>query len=94
MGSDRVDVRPLRWDRYEEVSPGELRLTFFASPYAGFEDVDRAEVVEDGDRVVVTLFVGNDPDLSGPVTLLASEQAVTVRLPGPLRGRAVVDGAI
>ena len=88
-----VDVRPVRWDRCEEVRPGELLITFYASPHEGYDDLDRTEVSEDGDRVVVTLYLGNDPGLSGPVTLVASEQTVTVRLSAPLAGRTVVDGA-
>ncbi len=88
-----VDVRPVRWDRYEETRPGELLVTFYASPHPGYDDVDRTEVVEEDDRVVVTLYLGRDPDLAGPVTLVASEQTVTVQLSAPLAGRTVVDGA-
>ncbi len=88
-----VDVRPVRWDRYEETRPGELIVTFYASPHPGYDDVDHVEVIEEDDRVVVTLYLGNDPTLSGPVTLVASEQTATVQLDAPLAGRTVVDGA-
>ncbi len=88
-----VDVRPVRWDRYEETRPGELIVTFYASPHPGYEDLDRVEVVEEDDRVVVTTYLGNDPTLSGPVTLVASEQSVRAQLSAPLAGRTVVDGA-
>ena len=67
-------------------------MTFYGSPHAGYLDVDRVEVAEDGDAVVVTLYLGNDPDLDGPVTLIAAEQDVTVPLSRPLAGRTVVDG--
>ena len=88
-----MNVRPYRWDRCEERAPGELAVTFWGSPHAGYCDVDRIEVDEQADRVVVTLFVGDDPGVAGPVTLVAAEQAATVALGGPLAGRAVVDGA-
>ena len=87
-----VDVQPVRWDRYEETRPGELSITFFSSPHPGYGDVDRTEVVEEDDRVIVTLYLGNDAGLSGPLTLQASEQTVTVQLSRPLAGRTVVDG--
>ena len=48
---------------------------------------------EDDDRVVVTLYVGDAPDLAGPVTLVAVEQSVAAHLHRPLAGRTVVDGA-
>jgi hypothetical protein len=90
-----VNVRPYRWDRCEEAGPGQLALTvtFWGSPHAGYCDVDRIEVVEDDDRVVVTLYVGDAPDQAGPVTLVAVEQSAAIRLGRPLAGRAVVDGA-
>ena len=88
-----VDVKPYRWDRYEETRPGELTITFYGSPHPGFYDVDRVEVVEEGDEVVVTVFVGNDPDVRGHFTMQAVELALTVNLSGPLAGRRVVDGA-
>jgi hypothetical protein len=50
-------------------------------------------VVEDDDRVVVTLFLGNAPGLHGYFTLQAVEQTAVVALAAPLAGRAVVDGA-
>jgi hypothetical protein len=86
-------VRPYRWDRCEETRPGELTVMFWGSPHAGYCDLDRVEVVEQADRVVVTLYVGDDPQLAGPVTLVAAEQSTTVRLGQPLRSRTVLDGA-
>lgn len=91
--SGLVNVRPYRWDRCEEAGPGELTVTFWGSPHAGYCDVDRVEVVEDGDRVVVTLYVGDAPDLARPVRLVAVEQSAAARLRRPLAGRRVVDGA-
>lgn len=88
-----VGVRAYRWDRCDETRPGELTVTFWGSPHAGYCDVDRVEAVEHADRVVVTLYVGNDPARSGPVTLVAAEQSVTVGLGRALAGRPVVDGA-
>jgi hypothetical protein len=91
--SGLVNVRPYRWDRCEEAGPGQLAVTFWGSPHAGYCDVDRVEVEEDDDRVVVTLYVGDAPDLAGPVTLVAVEQSVAAHLHRPLAGRTVVDGA-
>ena len=88
-----VDVRPYRWDRWEETRPGELTVTYVASPHAGFYDLDRVEVEEDDDRVMVTVFLGNDPQARGWFTLIAAEQTVVVPLARPLAGRTVVDGA-
>lgn len=87
-----VNVRPYQWDRCEETGPGELTVIFWGSPHAGYCDVDRVEVVEEAGRVVVTLYVGDDPEL-GPVTLVAAEQRAVARLAGPLADRPVVDGA-
>lgn len=90
---DLVDVRPCRWDRCEETRPGELTVSYFASPHPGFEDLERVDVVEDDDRVVVTVLLGNDPRARGFFTLVAAEQQAVVTLRRPLAGRVVVDGA-
>lgn len=69
-------------------------MTFYGSPHAGYFDVDRVDVAEDGDEVAVTLYLGNDPAVAGPVTLIAVEQDVTVPLSRPVGGRRVVDGCV
>jgi hypothetical protein len=88
-----VNVRPCQWDRCEETRPGELTITFWGSPHAGFGDVERVEVLEDAGRVVVTLYVGDDPEAAGWFTLVAAEQTAVAPLGRPLAGRPVVDGA-
>lgn len=88
-----VDVRPWHWERYEERGAGQLVLFFWASPHAGVSEVDRVEVAEDPERVVITLYVGRDPDLTGWYTLEAREKAVAVALPSPLGARTVVAGS-
>ena len=91
--SNLVNIRPYRWDRCVETTPGELTVLYFGSPHLGFFDVDRVEVDEHDDRVVVTLFLGNLPNVHGSFTLQAAEQETVVKLGKPLRGRTVVDGA-
>lgn len=87
-----VDVRPWHWERYEERGGDQLVLFFWGSPHAGVSEVDRVEVAEDGERVVLTLYVGRDPGFTGWYTLEATEKAVAVALRSPLGARTVVDG--
>lgn len=67
-------------------------LFFWASPHAGVSEVDRVEVAEEPDRVVLSLYIGRDPEFTGAYTLEATEKATAVALPSPLGRRPVVDG--
>jgi hypothetical protein len=63
--------------------------------YGGVEDcegLDHAEVEETEETVSITLFTGRLPRAEVCIQI-AVLKATTVKLPSPLRGRELVDGA-
>jgi hypothetical protein len=85
-----VDVRPQPWDSSEVLGPRTVQVTF----YGGVDEcfgLDRVEVRERPDRVMVTVFLGRHPEAEVCIDL-AELQAVRVTLDDPVGDRKIVDG--
>ncbi len=86
------DVRPIRWEK-ATAGPDNRALTvaFWSVPCF---DVDHVGLAEEGDRVVVTLYVGISTSGENQACIQSAEyRAVKVSLSSALGSRTVVDGA-
>jgi len=87
-----TDARPSAYD-HVEVS-GTTATVFY---YAGVEPcsvLDRVEVDEGADQVVITLFIGSKAGPETSCIAIAEYLAVQVELSTELGGRQIVDGAV
>lgn len=87
------DVRARPWDSAEVADDG---VTVTISWWSGVEPcsvLDRVEVHEAADKVVITLYEGNAPGDEGDCPAIAVEKRTQVRLSAPVAGRPIVDGA-
>lgn len=90
-----VDPKPLAWESAEAVGDRSTLMVAFYSGVAPCTVLDRVEVAETGETVVVTLFSGTAPGAQRKTCIaIAQYQAVEVELDGPLGDREVVDGAV
>jgi hypothetical protein len=86
-----VDVRLHSWDEAHVLQPNVVQVEF----YAGVDEcygLDRVEVRERPERVVISVFIGRHPEAEVCIDL-AELQAVRVTIDGPLGDRQIVDGA-
>lgn len=87
------DVRAREWES-AEVAEDDVTVTL--TWWSGVEPctvLDRVEVDERADEVVITLYEGNAPGDEGACPAIAMERRTRVTLSAPLAGRAIVDGA-
>ncbi|HWH33328.1 MAG TPA: hypothetical protein VNU01_11725 [Egibacteraceae bacterium] len=87
------DVRAREWET-AEVADDDVTVTL--TWWSGVEPctvLDRVDVVEQADKVVITLYEGNAPGDEGACPAIAVERRTRVTLSAPLAGRAIVDGA-
>jgi hypothetical protein len=93
--SGMADVRPRTWEAAEPVEDADdvVRVSFWSGVEPCYV-LDRVQVDETDDTVVITLFEGHEP-LDGEVACidLGVYKAVDVELDAPLGDRALVDGA-
>jgi hypothetical protein len=85
-----VDVRAQQWDSSEVIGPRTVQVTF----YGGVEEcygLDRVEVRERPDRIVISVFIGREPEAEVCIDI-AEFQAVRVTLDEPVGDREIVDG--
>lgn len=87
-----VDVRARPWDRAEPIEDGRAVRLHWAGGLPACDGLDRVEVAEHPDMVVLTLYVGTVPD-AGPCPEIAVFRSTEVRLTTPLGDRRIVDGA-
>lgn len=88
---DTQNPQPSAYDHVEV--DGTTATVFF---YTGVEPcsvVDRVEVDESGEDVVITVFVGSQADAATSCIALAEYKAAQVTLTSELGDRQVVDGA-
>ncbi|MBW3663097.1 MAG: hypothetical protein KY469_08360 [Actinobacteria bacterium] len=86
-----TDARP---STYDHVEVSDRSATVFY--YAGVEPcsvLDRVEVEEGADQVVITLFIGSKAGPETACIALAEYKAVQVELDRELGDRQIVDGA-
>lgn len=76
------------WERAEEVSDKEIRITFDSLVCFGY----RAEAVESDDVVKVHLYRGRVTQQVAPCTLADYTSTMVVKTDGPIGDREVVDG--
>jgi hypothetical protein len=87
-----VDVRPHAW---EDAALGEDDRTVTLTFWSGVEEcygLDRADVEEGPDEVVITLYTGRVPGDHVCIEI-AVQATTTVTLDEPLGDRTLVDGA-
>lgn len=87
------DVRARPWDSAEVAEDG---VTVTITWWSGVEPcsvLDRVEVDERADKVVITLYEGNAPGDEGACPAIAVEKRTQVKLSAPAAGRPLVDGA-
>jgi len=86
------DVHPVRWEKATAGSDDRvLTVAFWSSPCF---HVDHVGLAEEGDRVIVTLYVGVAPSAVNQACIQPAEyRAVKVSLSAPLGSRTVADGA-
>ena len=87
---DLVDVRPQPWDSAAMVGSRTIQVSF----YGGYREcfgLDRVEVRERPDRVVISVFIGRKPEAEVCIDI-AEFQAVRVTLDEPVGDREIVDG--
>jgi hypothetical protein len=87
---DLVDVRPQPWDSAAMLGPRTIQLSF----YGGYREcfgLDRVELREQPDRVVISVFIGRKPEAEVCIDI-AEFQAVRVTLDEPVGDREIVDG--
>lgn len=90
---EAVDLAPLPVSRFEIVDERVVRAHFTAgAPPCSV--LGRVTVEESATALTVTLFEGRLPDADcDREPQLASQNVTTVRLPSPLAGRLLIDGA-
>lgn len=87
------DVRPVTWRRAEVTGERTVRI-FYESGVEPCSVLDRVEVQERLNQIVVTLYEGSDPASKNQICIMiAQSKAVDVALGEPVGGRALVDGA-
>ena len=84
------DVRPIRWDRAK--GKGRRVTLFYYSGVKECHGLDRVDVDESPDEVVVTVFEGIRPGAQACIEL-AVEVKTVIELRRPLGGRRLVDGS-
>lgn len=87
------DVRARPWDS-AEVAEDDVTVTI--TWWTGVEPcsvLDRVEVHESANKVVITLYEGNAPGDEGACPAIAVEKRTQVKLSAPVAGRPIVDGA-
>ncbi len=86
-------MRPHPFEEAEPLDDRTLAVRFWDG-VAPCHVLDRVEVAEGHDRVVVTLYTGRAPGAEDVACIeLAVLKEVRVHLDAPLAGREVVDGA-
>ena len=84
--------RQTGWEQAEPVGTGcALLITFDGAP-ASCEPVHHVDAVESEQRVTITLFVGDAPNV-GCCPGLSVVNNVLVQLDEPLRARQILDGS-
>lgn len=76
------------WQRADEVSDKEVRITFSSSVCFGY----RAEAVESDDVVTVHLYRGRVAEQDTPCTMADDTSTMVVKTDGPIGDRDVIDG--
>jgi hypothetical protein len=90
-----VNPHPISFDRVEVVDDDTVEVFFFK----GVEPcsvIDRVDLEEDADSVVITVFEGAGKDAGPDVACIAIavEASVLVELGSPLGERQIVDGSV
>ncbi len=89
-----ADTRPIPWQRAEPVEGGRILRVFFTSGVEPCYVLDRVEVEESAEKVVVTLFEGNDASAGDVACIeIAENKVVEIELAEPIGDRPVKDGA-
>lgn len=89
----QADVQPRQWESAEVQADG---VTVVVTWYSGPEPcnvLDRVELREEPDRVVITLYEGHEPGFDGACMAVAEEKRTKVTLSAPLADRPIADGA-
>ncbi len=89
-----VDARPTPWERFEAADDGSRLLVTYTGGVDTCYALDRVEVTETAEQVMVTVFEGVIPAAQNqPCIEIAVTKTVEVELSAPLGDRTVVDGA-
>ncbi len=89
-----ADTHPVNWTRAEPVGDGSVLRISYTAGVEPCSVLDRVEVAETADTVIVTVVEGSDPAFPDTACIaLGVLKAVEVPLAAPLGDRTVVDGA-
>lgn len=87
------DVRAREWESAQVQADDQTIVITWWSGVEPCYVLDHVEVVEESERIVLTLYEGHQPGFEGACTEQAVKKQTEVRVSSKVAGRTIVDGA-